>query len=50
MSVTRPTFSHEEVVVDVYNSKIYVAGKHTWDPVTVTIRDDVNNNASTRLK
>jgi hypothetical protein len=49
MSVTRPTFSHEEVVVDVYNSKIYVAGKHTWDPVTITMRDDVNNNVITSL-
>lgn len=49
MSVTRPTFSHEEVQVDVYNSRIYLAGKHTWEPVQITLRDDVNNNVITSI-
>jgi hypothetical protein len=49
MSVTRPTFSHEEVQVDVYNSKIFLAGKHTWEPVSIVIRDDVNNNVITQI-
>lgn len=49
MSVTRPTLSHEEVTVDTYNSKIYLAGKHTWEPVTITLRDDVNNQVMKAL-
>jgi len=36
----RPTVSFEPIVVDVYNSKINLAGRHTWDPITINIRDD----------
>lgn len=44
ISVTRPALTHEEIVVDAYNSKIRLAGKHLWTDVTVMIRDDVNSN------
>jgi hypothetical protein len=44
MNVTRPKLSHEEVVLDSYNSKAYIAGKHTWESVTVVLRDDISNN------
>lgn len=43
MNVTRPKLSHEEVPLDSYNSRAYVAGKHTWDMVTIVLRDDVSN-------
>ena len=43
---TRPTLTFDEIQLDVYNSKVFLAGKHTWDPVTVNIRDDVNGNVS----
>ena len=49
VSVTRPTLSHDEVTLDTYNSRIYLAGKHTWEAVTVTIRDDVSNTVITAL-
>ena len=39
----------EEVVVDSYNSKMYLAGKHTWEPVTVVFRDDMNSNVIKQL-
>jgi hypothetical protein len=42
ISVQRPTMQHEEIPIDMYNSKIYLAGKHMWDPVTVVLRDDVD--------
>lgn len=45
-SVTRPAVTYEEVVVDSYNSKVYMHGKHTWDPVTIVIRDDITNSVS----
>ena len=46
IDVTRPNVNFESIALDVYNSKIYYAGKHTWQPITVTIRDDVNNAVS----
>ena len=36
--------SHEEIVIDSYNSKTYLAGKHTWEPVTLVFRDDQNSH------
>jgi len=44
ISVTRPAVTHDDIVVDVYNSRIFLAGKHTWDPITLTVRDDVTNS------
>jgi len=44
MNVTRPKLTHEEVPLDSYNSRAYVAGKHTWEMVTIVLRDDVSNN------
>lgn len=44
MNVTRPKITHEEVVIDSYNSRMYMMGKHTWDPVTVQLRDDIGNS------
>jgi hypothetical protein len=49
VSVTRPNMTHEEVVVDTYNSKIYLAGKHSWETITIELRDDVTSATSTLL-
>ena len=46
MDCTRPNLTFDNITLDVYNSKVYMAGKHTWDPITITIRDDVNNAVS----
>lgn len=46
MTVTRPEVSFENMTLDVYNSKIKYAGKHTWADATLVVRDDVNNNVS----
>lgn len=46
VSVSRPSVTHDDVVLDVYNSRIFLAGKHTWDPVTLTVRDDVTGNVA----
>ena len=42
--VMRPNLSFEKTTIDVYNSKVYLAGKHTWEPITLTLREDVANN------
>jgi hypothetical protein len=44
MDVTRPNLTFEEITIDVYNSRSYLAGKHTWDPITLNLRDDVGGN------
>lgn len=49
VSVTRPSLTHDEVTLDAYNSKVYLAGKHTWDPVTLTVRDDINNSVTKQI-
>ena len=46
ITLTRPNLSFEEVQLDRYNSRAYVGGKHTWDPCTITIEDDITNKAS----
>ena len=43
VDVTRPNVSFEDITVDVYNSRVYLAGKHTWEPVTLNLREDVSN-------
>tara|TARA_B100001057_G_scaffold479887_1_gene552077 strand:+ start:15283 stop:15912 length:630 start_codon:yes stop_codon:yes gene_type:complete len=44
MDVTRPNVSFDQMTVDVYNSRVYLAGKHTWEPITLNLREDVSNN------
>ena len=44
MNVSRPKVSHESIPLDSYNSRMYVMCKHTWEPITITLRDDIANN------
>jgi hypothetical protein len=44
MNVTKPNLTFEQITLDAYNSRSYLAGKHTWEPLTVTLREDANNN------
>ena len=46
MDVTRPNLTFDDITLDVYNSKIYLPGKHTWEAITINLRDDVNNSVS----
>lgn len=46
MNVTKPKLNFEEVMIDSYNSKAWVAGKHTWEMVTLVVRDDISNAVS----
>ena len=46
IDVTRPSLTFDETILDVYNSRVYLAGKHTWEPITINLRDDVNNSVS----
>ena len=44
IDVSRPNVSFEQMTLDVYISRVYLAGKHTWEPVALNLREDVNNN------
>jgi hypothetical protein len=46
MDVTRPTVQFQDIVVDVYNSKIKLLGKPEWQDITVNLRDDAAGNVS----
>ena len=43
VDVTRPNITFESMEIPVYNSKVYLAGKHTWNPLTLNLREDVTN-------
>lgn len=46
MNVTKPKLNFEEVQIDSYNSRAWVAGKHTWEMITLVVRDDISNTVS----
>jgi hypothetical protein len=46
MDFTRPSVSFEEMVLDIYNSKIKLAGKHSWEDLTCNLRDDAGGQVS----
>ena len=46
---TRPKVSFEEITIPIYNSKVYLAGKPTWETVTCTLRDDAGNEVTKRV-
>jgi hypothetical protein len=42
VDVTRPKVSFEEMEIPIYNSRIYLAGRHQWEAITLNIRDDAS--------
>lgn len=46
----KPKIQYEEIVLDRYNSKAWIAGKHTWSPLTITFEDDLGNGVTDVLK
>ncbi len=45
-SVAKPTLGHESVAVHSYNSTGYYAGKHTWETISLVVKDDITNSVS----
>ncbi len=43
MNFAKPQVTFDPILLDVYNSRINLAGKHTWSDCTLTVRDDVNS-------
>lgn len=46
VNVNRPNLSFEQIKLDRYNSTAYVAGKHEWEPCSITVQDDITGKAS----
>jgi len=46
MDFTRPQVSFSEIEIPVYNSRVYLAGKHEWQAVTVNLRDDAGGEVA----
>lgn len=46
VTVTRPSVSYDEIQLDRYVSRAFVAGKYTWEPMTISFEDDVTGQAS----
>lgn len=39
---TRPNLTFEDIELPVYNSKVRLAGRHTWENINVNLRDDAS--------
>lgn len=46
MDITRPSVSFTEIPIDIYNSKMYIAGKHEWQATTINLRDDASGSVA----
>lgn len=46
MTFDRPSVEFDDITINLYNSKMRLAGKHTWQDVTVEMRDDASGSIS----
>ena len=46
MDIKRPSVNFNPITLDVYNSKVNLVGKPSWEAVTVNLRDDAGGNVS----
>lgn len=44
--IKRPNLNFNPFTIDVYNSKVNLIGKPSWETITVTLRDDAGGNVS----
>lgn len=42
----RPQVQFQEITLPVYNSTMYLAGKHQWQTMSINIRDDASGSVS----
>jgi hypothetical protein len=46
ITATRPSPEFDAVVLDAYNSRINIAGKPKWTPISIVVRDDASGAVS----
>lgn len=44
ITCTRPKITYEEVKLDSYNSVAWIQGKHSFETITIKLRDDITNS------
>lgn len=42
VDVARPKVSFEEIDLPTYNSRVYLAGRHAWETISMNLRDDAS--------
>jgi len=45
-TISRPNLNFNPFTIDIYNSKVNLVGKPSWEPVNITLRDDAGGNVS----
>lgn len=45
----RPSLTFDETVIDFINTKRYVAGKQTWNPIAITTHDPIAPSAAQKI-
>lgn len=50
VTFTRPSLNFEEIQLDRYNSRAFVAGKYSFDPCQISVEDDITNKASNAIQ
>ena len=43
---SRPNVQFQEITMPIYNSTMYLSGKHQWQPMTLNLRDDASGKIS----
>jgi hypothetical protein len=46
ISFNRPSVSFEDMEIPIYNSRIYLAGKYSWEETSCEIRDDAGGEVA----
>jgi hypothetical protein len=46
IDIARPQVSFTEIPIEIYNSRLYLAGKHEWQTTTINLRDDAAGNVA----
>ena len=46
ISFSRPQLTFEQMEIPIYNSRLYLAGKHEWSTVTAEFRDDAGGQVA----
>lgn len=45
-NITRPNLTYTSIPIHRYNTVAYVAGKHEWNPINLTLEDDITGLAA----
>jgi hypothetical protein len=50
VTCSRPSLTFDEIQLDRYTTRAYIAGKYTWEDFTMSFEDDIGSLASTVVR